>query len=467
MTVANEITRIKNNIANAYTACNRKGATIPQNPNSINLASCINTISGGGSSNTDLRPLIKSAWAWTNNNQGKCYFINHQNDQYNLMFGNFKKLVPNRATNYSGGFLTYILDGDFYLRDKYTNAYTKYTCDVKDWVSYTATSNDGFAINGNGALYRFSLSKYYPDRVLTLIDDTGVWTKLSTFYNSATYGIRNGALCQLLFNDKTYSVIDDTGTWTDVCGLYSGVSGFGIKDGQAYYISSDGATRTAVSTEVGFTMVSGSSYGLGICDGALYYLSRQNNAKLLDNTQTWVKVAGSDMALTADGKLYYASSYSITQVGTDTTWTDICGQSANGGLGLNNGNVYYDLSSTKNLKQLTFSGDFTQIDGQYSTMSELMRTCAVMVSENATSNTIYTVAYPVEGYVMYLDKNLNTSIPIKVDSVANDNSYVEVMPSIDNEMQKFYKDTSKDGVFTTTPSEHQRTEELLDILEGQ
>ena len=214
-------------------------------------------------------------------------------------------------------------------------------------------------------------------------------------------------------------------------------------------------------------MVSGSSYGLGICDGALYYLSRQNNAKLLDNTQTWVKVAGSDMALTADGKLYYASSYSITQVGTDTTWTDICGQSANGGLGLNNGNVYYDLSSTKNLKQLTFSGDFTQIDGQYSTMSELMRTCAVMVSENATSNTIYTVAYPVEGYVMYLDKNLNTSIPIKVDSVANDNSYVEVMPSIDNEMQKFYKDTSKDGVFTTTPSEHQRTEELLDILEGQ
>ena len=46
MSVASEITRINNNIANAYTACNNKGATLPQTQNSNNLANCINSISG-------------------------------------------------------------------------------------------------------------------------------------------------------------------------------------------------------------------------------------------------------------------------------------------------------------------------------------------------------------------------------------------------------------------------------------
>ena len=48
MTIASEITRINNNIASAYTACNNKGATMPQIQNSANLATCISSISGGG-----------------------------------------------------------------------------------------------------------------------------------------------------------------------------------------------------------------------------------------------------------------------------------------------------------------------------------------------------------------------------------------------------------------------------------
>lgn len=44
MTIASEITRINNNIAAAYTACNNKGATMPQSQNSGNLASCIGSI---------------------------------------------------------------------------------------------------------------------------------------------------------------------------------------------------------------------------------------------------------------------------------------------------------------------------------------------------------------------------------------------------------------------------------------
>lgn len=50
MSIASEITRINNNIANAYTQVNSKGGTLPATQNSNNLASAISSIpqSGGG-----------------------------------------------------------------------------------------------------------------------------------------------------------------------------------------------------------------------------------------------------------------------------------------------------------------------------------------------------------------------------------------------------------------------------------
>lgn len=53
MSIASEITRINTNISNAYTACNNKGATMPATQNSANLATCIDSISGGVSSLND------------------------------------------------------------------------------------------------------------------------------------------------------------------------------------------------------------------------------------------------------------------------------------------------------------------------------------------------------------------------------------------------------------------------------
>jgi hypothetical protein len=49
MTIASEIIRIQSNIAAAYTAASGKGATLPATENSDNLATCIGSISGGGS----------------------------------------------------------------------------------------------------------------------------------------------------------------------------------------------------------------------------------------------------------------------------------------------------------------------------------------------------------------------------------------------------------------------------------
>ncbi len=48
MSIASEITRIKDNISNAYTKLEEKGATIPQDKNSNNLPSTIESITGGG-----------------------------------------------------------------------------------------------------------------------------------------------------------------------------------------------------------------------------------------------------------------------------------------------------------------------------------------------------------------------------------------------------------------------------------
>lgn len=51
MTIASEITRIKTNIAGAYTALEEKGAALPETQNSENLADAINSVpitSGGG-----------------------------------------------------------------------------------------------------------------------------------------------------------------------------------------------------------------------------------------------------------------------------------------------------------------------------------------------------------------------------------------------------------------------------------
>ena len=48
MSVADEITRIKGNIASAYTAASGKGATMPAVQNSANLSGCIDSITTGG-----------------------------------------------------------------------------------------------------------------------------------------------------------------------------------------------------------------------------------------------------------------------------------------------------------------------------------------------------------------------------------------------------------------------------------
>lgn len=80
MTIASEITRIKTAIADAYTACQEMGATMPAVLNSDNLEQCIASISGGGGSATVLHQYDRVdgkatvAGFWTDGN-GQRYAV--------------------------------------------------------------------------------------------------------------------------------------------------------------------------------------------------------------------------------------------------------------------------------------------------------------------------------------------------------------------------------------------------------
>ena len=58
MSVADQITRIKTNIADTYTAAQAKGATMPQTQNSDNLAACVQSITTGGGGGTQFGLVI-------------------------------------------------------------------------------------------------------------------------------------------------------------------------------------------------------------------------------------------------------------------------------------------------------------------------------------------------------------------------------------------------------------------------
>lgn len=61
MSIASQITRINNNISNAYSACSAKGATMPPAQNSANLANCISSITGGGGGGGSVTDYLKQS----------------------------------------------------------------------------------------------------------------------------------------------------------------------------------------------------------------------------------------------------------------------------------------------------------------------------------------------------------------------------------------------------------------------
>lgn len=73
MTISNEITKLNTNLTNSYTACQSKGATMPQNHNLDNLASCINSIPSGSSSALVTKTVTENGVYNANNDNADGY----------------------------------------------------------------------------------------------------------------------------------------------------------------------------------------------------------------------------------------------------------------------------------------------------------------------------------------------------------------------------------------------------------
>lgn len=100
MSIASEIQRIKTNIANAYTQANEKGATLPQQQNSDNLADTISSIqvSDGSSQQEDIvdpydaKNVIQENWGY----DIEYFFSLNENTNKSIIY-------PDSDVGFSGG----------------------------------------------------------------------------------------------------------------------------------------------------------------------------------------------------------------------------------------------------------------------------------------------------------------------------------------------------------------------------
>lgn len=105
-TIADQIVRIQTAIANAYTACQDMGATMPLVQDSDHLEACIASISGGGSSATVLHLYDRVddkatvAGFWTDGN-GQRYAVCVADAAYRQRYISWGGIVDTSLPNYS------------------------------------------------------------------------------------------------------------------------------------------------------------------------------------------------------------------------------------------------------------------------------------------------------------------------------------------------------------------------------
>ena len=183
---------------------------------------------------------------------------------------------------------------------------------------------------------------------------------------------------------------------------------------------------------------------------------------MINNTETWVKCCGYNngdaFALTSTGKLYVISrNYNLeiilTQVGSDTTWTDISGK-GNMSLGINNGNIYINLSSPT---QLTTSGGNSKVFGRVSTNNNYIPGGYWTGSVTEDVHTVYTIPSPQTGYHTYADENLE---PVSTITAVNMNNN-----TITDGLYTYTRDSASDKIFTAvSPDSKNQLISMADLL---
>lgn len=162
MSIANEVERIKTNISNAYIELENKGATIPSDKNSNNLASAIASVSSGASINGKLEQKVCSGSVSKGDlvcvNQPKDALITNANDistvdltvsnKTNIIDGNLETYCTCTKNSDGGGYI-------YFRMPTYDNfGITADTTITKFGVKYIFTNSVELRIGFNATLFQ-------------------------------------------------------------------------------------------------------------------------------------------------------------------------------------------------------------------------------------------------------------------------------------------------------------------------
>lgn len=318
---------------------------------------------------------------------------------------------------------------------------------------YTSNSNGFSAVSDGNLIFNKSLK------------DSGGWTKISSYQFSTgeiNFGIKNDNLYYVSNHGSNIVLKDSSGIWSNVRGYAnSSYGGLGIKDGNLYLLTTNGPVL--LSNETGWDLSycrivplsSTSEKCYIIKDLKLYEVDGYNKLIFLkDDTEQWIKI-NNQYGLTASGKIYYIYSGTITQIGSDTTWSDI----SNGNVAVNNGDAYM-LNGSATPKRMTTTGDITKVYGTVRTSesSSFFGNC-VCWSGNAVEDihNVYTVASPSIGFYTYSNTNL-----LNYGTITSINSSPY---SITDEHYTYNRNASIDGVFTgISPDSSKQLMSMKDFL---
>ena len=427
----------------------------------------------GNMSMSNVYNRLNRAYAWTYRH------VNGAGNVYNIYYNNatYKSTDAFSATEVIGpGYWEWssnyiICDGKLYYITVSGNNVTRTQIGTDTTWSAISGSNSinyTLAIN-NGDLYLISSG------TPTLKDSSG-WQKISFYYSSSSYktlGIKNDSLYMLTNNGNTITLLDSSGIWSQITGISGNANEymFGIKDGKLYSISYSGVI-TEISSDNTWNYICGydvyleqkNRYALGI-NGSKLYILKGDEIILANDTETWIKCCGygygsnCSFALTSTGKLYniersyYSGDIELTQIGTDTTWSDISGYGAQS-IGINNGNVYINLGSPT---QLSTSGGITKVYG--SPYSSTTACCSAYWTGSVTEDvhTVYTVPSPQTGFHTYADENLTNVSTITAVNMNNN--------TITDGLYTYTRDSAADKVFTSvSPDSKNQLVSMADLL---
>lgn len=196
MTIAEQITRIKTNIANAYTAITNKGGTLPTTQNSENLASAIESISSGSNINFTISDYIfhKASFISIINNSNNALNISSEGVVSNFSLNSYLTIDASMKSTDNATYCYELTTGDS-VTDNYIQQGDNFpnidllNSQFKSW-SNSASANYSLPSDGTvstSTTYRITMFINGTSRTLSLesVDDN-IYTSLGsvTFENT-------------------------------------------------------------------------------------------------------------------------------------------------------------------------------------------------------------------------------------------------------------------------------------------